>query len=261
MTRRRRWSRSRIARRVLRWVRAFSGHRAVPLVVIRVVRAIGTGTSPLAPKSRAASARTLRSEPLRRLLDGVELGTWALGPKTIDELVRMIDSGRPASIIEFGSGSSTVALAWAMHEAWGSSTPPRILSIEQDAAQAERTRGLLASAGLDREAVVLVAPLEDQILEGRHTKCYALPAALDALGGRAAELVLIDGPAGAAGVRFGTIPLVRPYVRDGAQFVLDDALRDGELDIARAWARLSYTRVAGIRLIEKGLLVGTVRSR
>ena len=72
---------------------------------------------------------------------------------------------------------------------------------------------------------------------------------------------MIDGPAGPAGVRFGTLPLVQGYVRDGARFVLDDALRDGELAIARDWATLPYANVAGIRLIEKGLLVGTVRAR
>ena len=134
--------------------------------MIRAVRAIGDGSSPLAPKAKAATARTLRSEPLRKVLDSVELGTWALGPKTIDELVRMIDAGRPAAIIEFGSGSSTVALAWAMHEAWGPSDPPRILSIEQDVGQAARTRGLLARAGLDREAVVLVAPSRTRSSKG-----------------------------------------------------------------------------------------------
>ncbi len=143
----------------------------------------------------------------------------------------------------------------------GPERPPRILSIEQDVGQAGRTRGLLARAGLDREAVVLVAPLEDQVVEGRHTICYALPADLFAVGGRPADLIVIDGPAGPAGVRFGTLPLVRGYVRDGARFVLDDALRDGELAIAREWATLPYAKVAGIRLIEKGLLVGTVRAR
>ena len=37
------------------------------------------------------------------------------------------------------------------------------------------------------------------------------------------------------------------------EFVLDDALRDGELAIARRWASPPYPEIEGIRLIEKGL--------
>ena len=46
-----------------------------------------------------------------------------------------------------------------------------------------------------------------------------------------------------------------------SQFVLDDAIRDGELDIAARWNRLPYVQVDGIRLIEKGLLTGTIGGR
>ena len=46
------------------------------------------------------------------------------------------------------------------------SAPPRIVSVEQDAHQAERTRGLLERAGLGVEAVVIVAPLAEQLIEG-----------------------------------------------------------------------------------------------
>jgi hypothetical protein len=255
----RRWSRPRIARRILRIVKVCSGRRAVPLAVVQAIRAIGSGTSPLAPVSRPADASSLRSASLGRLLEGVELGTWALGPRSIDELVEIVQRVRPDAIIEFGSGSSTVVLAWAIREVWGPNASPRIVSIEQDLEQMGRTRMLLDRAGLGAEAVVLVAPLAEQVIEGRRTICYALPEGFgDALHGRLADLIVIDGPAGVPGVRFGTLPLARPHARDGARFVLDDALRDGELQVARLWAALPYVRVEGIRLIEKGLLVGTV---
>ena len=70
--------------------------------------------------------------------------------------------------------------------------------------------------------------------------------------------VVIDGPATETD-RFGTLPLIRPYVKANALFYLDDALRDGELDVARRWARLPYVEVNGIYLTEKGLLQGNVR--
>jgi hypothetical protein len=229
----------------------------VSLAVVRAIRSLSG--SPIAPKSRAASARRLREEPLRGLLDGVELGTWALGPRSIDTLVSTVRQVRPDAVLEFGSGSSTVALAWAVRDVWGADRGARLLSIEQDAGQVERTRGLLERAGLAREAVVVHAPLADQEVEGTPTTCYGMPDAATAeLGGREVGLVVIDGPAGPPGIRFGTLPLARRYIGAKATFVLDDALRDGELEIARRWSALPGVRVQGIALIEKGMLVGSI---
>jgi predicted O-methyltransferase YrrM len=251
-----------VARRMLRAVKSCKGTRPVGLRTIRVIRAVGSGLSPLAPISHRASARKVAAPELGALLTGVELGTWALGPKSINALVDLIARLHPAQILEFGSGSSTVVLAWALRDACGRSDTSRIVSIEQDAAQADRTRSLLAGAGLADEAVVYLAPLIEQDLEGNPTTCYGLPADLAAgFHGRQADLVVIDGPAGPPGVRFGTLPLARPFTRPGATFVLDDALRDGELGIAQRWDRLPYARVSGIRLIEKGLLVGRFEDR
>jgi hypothetical protein len=229
----------------------------VSLRLIRAIRAVSG--APIAPKGRAASARRLTDEPLRAMLEGVELGTWALGPRSIDELVATVRRERPEAVMEFGSGSSTVALAWAIRDVWGPSKPPRLLSVEQDAGQAARTRFLLERAGLGNEAAVVHAPLIDQVIENQATTCYALPpGARDALGGRSVGLVMIDGPAGPPGVRFGTLPLARPFVGAAATFLVDDAPRDGELDCARRWSALPWVRIEGMKLVEKGLLVGAV---
>ncbi len=172
----------------------------------------------------------------------------------------MVQHHRPAMILEFGSGSSTVALAWAVSQVGPADFGPRVISVEQDAEQADRTRDLLRRANLEQEALVMVAPLTDQVIEGQPTTCYALGNDLGAaLHGRLVDLVIIDGPAGPPGVRFGTLPLARAYLRRGAPFALDDALRDGELDVAGRWSALPYCRIQGIRLIEKGLLVGSAR--
>jgi len=244
---------------MLRVAAAMAGRRPVPLRLILGARRIAPTRYPLPPISNANDGVVPASSALARLLDGIELGTWSLGAASIDELVRLVATTRPKTIVEFGSGVSTVALAWAMREAFGGGNVVRIVSIEQDAGHAQRTRDLLARSDLSAGCVIIVAPLEDQVIEGFETTCYAVRDSLAAaLGDRRADLVVIDGPAGAPGVRFGTLPLVHPHVADGATFVMDDALRDGELDIARRWSTLPYVRLRGIRLIEKGLLTGTV---
>jgi predicted O-methyltransferase YrrM len=251
-----------LARDTVRVVAAFAGQRLIPLDVVRAIRLVGAGSSPLTPASKTVDGRTLRIAPLADLLDGVQLGMWTLGPRSLEALAEAVARRRPRMVIEFGSGVSTVALAWALREALGHSDLPRLVSIEQESTHADRTRVLLASVGLDDECIIVPAPLDEQIIEGVRTTCYSLPDGwADALAGRRADMVVIDGPAGIDGIRFGTLPLVSSVTEEGATFILDDALRDGELDIARRWRRLPYVEVDGISLVEHGLLQGRLVHR
>jgi predicted O-methyltransferase YrrM len=250
-----------VARTILRAVGVAASGRPVPVIVVRSIRAIATGVDPLPARSEPIDGGRLENTDLAAALTGVELGIWALGPRSLDALVQVVAKRRPSLVIEFGSGASTVALAWAVSQRVADDElgRPRVVSLEQDEIQAGRTRGLLRRAGLQAEAVVLVAPLAQQEIEGAWTTCYVTPDEFRSLlDGRQAEFVLIDGPASDSGARFGTLPLVREHLATNTPFVLDDALRDGELEVAQRWGWLAYIRVDGIRLIERGLLTGTV---
>jgi hypothetical protein len=99
------------------------------------------------------------------------------------------------------------------------------------------------------------------VIEGHLTTCYSLQMDIGRyFKGRTADLVIIDGPSAESGARFGTLPLIRGVTSPAAEFILDDAVRDGELDVAKRWMSLTYLQVDGIRLIERGLLTGKVFS-
>lgn len=226
------------------------------------MRPLGIGEDPLVPRMRPIPADRAIGQPLSSHVRGRELGTWALGPKSLAFLQAVVSRERPGLAIEFGSGISTAVLALAMRDAGAGSDGPIVVSFEQDEAQAVQTRELLAGVGLAELVVVVVAPLARQLIEGFSTTCYVLPEDIDRVfGDRKADLVLVDGPAAEAGARFGTLPLAHPFVSHRAQFVLDDALRDGELTVARRWRSLPYVEVEGIRIVEKGLLTGTIMGR
>ena len=53
--------------------------------------------------------------------------------------------------------------------------------------------------------------------------------------------------------------MLAPYSRAGTRWFLDDAFRDGELDILRNWARQPEFGVQGIVPIGKGLATGVIR--
>jgi predicted O-methyltransferase YrrM len=251
-------ARNACARAFLWCTSRLSPDRVVPLDLVVAIRKLGSGEDPLVPYIAATPTASLAG-PLWRHLHGLDIGTWSLGPKSLELLQTLVSIQRPALAIEFGSGISTAVIAMAMREAGASLSDLILLSFEQDEAEAERTRELLAGVGLAEQVRVVVAPLTRLTIEGVVTTCYDVPDDIGAVFvERKADFVLIDGPAGEPGIRFGTLPLARPFVSPHARFVLDDALRDGELSIARRWRDLPYIRVAGVCLLEKGLLIGDV---
>jgi predicted O-methyltransferase YrrM len=200
----------------------------------------------------------LRNPFLAGELASVELGAWSLDVHTLDFLEREIQSRKPLGILEFGSGPSTACLCRYMQELYGRSSRVYVFSVEQDVGVAERTQELLALLGLDAHARIVHAPLRDQTVEGRPTVCYDLPGDFlrTLLSDGRPDFVVIDGPAAEPAQRFGTLPLVESFLRPGAWFCLDDALRYGELEVGELWARRPGVRVDGIHLFGKGLLVG-----
>lgn len=196
-------------------------------------------------------------------LEAVELGGYRLDTATLNFLEAQINALRPSVVLEFGSGVSTVCLAQFVTHVHPTFDGPRVISVEQDADYAAQTEALLEAAGLAGRAEVILAPVAPQIIEGRHTLCYALdPSRLgNALGSSRVGFVFIDGPSAVSGgSRFGTLPLVRHVLADGARFFVHDALRDAELEVAELWAKLPWIQLDGVYALGKGLLAGHVRS-
>lgn len=201
-----------------------------------------------------------RTVELQALIAPELLGGWALCVDTIDHLVETIQEVRPSAILEFGSGISSLALAWAMKRLYGVTSRPCLFSIDQSSLYIERTRELLSRHGLTDQVRFLQADLTRQTVGGLATRCYELsPSVLESFFvGARPDMVIIDGPAGENGVRFGTIPLVRDFMAPKAIVFLDDGLRDSELSTADLWSRLGYVRWKGIRWEGKGLLGGRI---
>ena len=223
-----------------------------------------TRPDPLAEEFRRLRGRSagLRTRELRPLIEDGMLGEWALCAETIDYLITVLETMRPAAVLEFGSGTSTVALAWAMRRIHGVSQEPRVFSIDQSATFIEQTRQRLGQLGLTESVRFLHAELAVQTIRSVETQCYRLPSSVLAewFGAARPGFVVIDGPAGDSGARFGTIPLVRDFLAPNASIVLDDGFRDSELETADQWSRMGYVRWDGIRWEGKGLLCGSICS-
>jgi len=198
---------------------------------------------------------------LERLMASETLGGWALCAETVEYLIEKIEEYRPSAILEFGSGTSSLALAWIMTRLHGDSSMPRVFSIDQAANHIEQTRAVLQRHDLVGMVRFHHAELVLQTIGSRVVRCYNLPTEVleQFLGSVRPDLILIDGPAGENGIRFGTVPLVSEFVDPNAVVIVDDGLRDSELDTADQWDRLGYVQWEGIRWEGKGLLSGRVR--
>lgn len=201
-----------------------------------------------------------RNAELQQLMASETLGGWALCLETMEYLVTKIEECRPSAILEFGSGTSSLALAWVMKRLHGASSKPRVFSIDQSVRYIEETKAVLLRNGLLDAVRFLHADLALQTIGSRATRCYDLPPDVleQFLDGVRPDMILIDGPAGESGIRFGTVPLVRGVVASNAAVFVDDGLRDSELATADQWSRLGYVWWEGIRWEGKGLLSGRV---
>ncbi|CAN5591255.1 hypothetical protein BH23CHL8_BH23CHL8_20180 [soil metagenome] len=155
---------------------------------------------------------------------------WAASPDLLVELVRIIDRSRPLSVVELGSGVSTIVMA-ARLKAMGQG---RLVALEHEASYAEETRQNLALQGLDDVATVLDAPLADVRVGEAEWRWYSLPE--EGLPS-SIELLLVDGPPGDTGplARYPALPQLAPRLAPGATIVMDDADRPDEREAARRW--------------------------
>ena len=154
------------------------------------------------------------------------LGSWKADVGLLTLVADHILTTKPARIVEFGTGASTLIIARALQLAGGG----ELISFEQHPEFVDATRSWLADHGLSADLRAVPLRPSPGGWPGLWYDHGPLPNAID--------LLLIDGPPwtihpftrGAASTLFG---LIAP---DGT-VMLDDAARPGERIVARRWRR------------------------
>ena len=156
-------------------------------------------------------------------------GDYALNPTDLLELLHLIRVRQPRRVLELGSGTSSVWIAYVLEQSGG-----RLISLDHDAEYARRTRAVLTAHGLTEVAEVRDAPLTPVTIEGRDYPWYD-PEALADL--HDIDFVLIDGPPAAVGAdaRYPALHVIEKRLADRATIVFDDAGRKDEQAAMAAW--------------------------
>jgi predicted O-methyltransferase YrrM len=155
-------------------------------------------------------------------------GGFALNPTDLLDLLHLIRTRRPRLVLELGSGTSTVWIAYALEQVGG-----RLVSLDHDPGYAEKTRAQLAAHGLT-VAEVRDAPLRPVVLDGRSFPWYDTEALADL---HEVDLLLIDGPPEKTGpdARYPAMRVLEDRLADAATVVFDDAHRHDEQIALRRW--------------------------
>lgn len=154
---------------------------------------------------------------------------YAAAPDALVQLVRIIDERAPDSVLELGSGVSTIVLARRLQQAGRG----RLVALEHLPEHAARTRAELATHGLAEVASVLDAPLEDVDIGTVRWSWYRLgpdvPPSIDAL--------FVDGPPAGTGTlaRYPALPRLSERLTPGAVVFVDDGDRPDEREMVRRW--------------------------
>jgi predicted O-methyltransferase YrrM len=155
---------------------------------------------------------------------------YAIAPDFALLLYELVTDLAPRTIVETGSGVSTLICAYALEKLGGEG---RVLALDHDATFAEKTRALLARHGLSHRVTVVHAPLEEMAVGGGSFLWYR-PEALATV--EAIDLVVDDGPPKYVGsmARYASLHVLAPKMRPSAPFVLDCVGRE-EKEIIRRW--------------------------
>ena len=157
--------------------------------------------------------------------------SWRIGERSFRYICALIRDNQYRSLVEFGSGASTVRLAAEFPKML-------IVSIEHDSAFLEQTRRLLAQAAPNTRVDLQHCRLRWRFLGGRPFFTYSqarLPEQVD--------LVIIDGPPGSTRRgREACLYVCYERLRIGGVVVLDDLCRQNEQQSYANWLAVDGAR-------------------
>jgi predicted O-methyltransferase YrrM len=158
------------------------------------------------------------------------LRNWAALPDLAMLLVGRVLLERPRTIVECGSGSSTILMGYVLQRLGAG----RIVSLEHDEASKLKTEAALKEHGLESYATVVLAPLETIDVGREQFQFYDLSAVREL---ETIDLLFVDGPPSFMRplARYPALPLMWGQLSPGATVILDDARRPRERETAGRW--------------------------
>jgi len=154
---------------------------------------------------------------------------WAISPDIGWIYVSHIFENQPRTIVECGSGVSTLLAGYSLKRLGGG----KVIALDHDQAFAQTTARHIREHGLEDYAQVIFAPLVPHTDEGQEFLWYDLSH----IKMPQIDLLLIDGPPGHLQTRsrYGALPLLKQHLHGKSLLLLDDTQRTDEQEIITRW--------------------------
>jgi len=177
-----------------------------------------------------------------------EVAGWAMEPTALVELVNVVARLRPRLVLECGSGTSTLWIAYALRR----NGSGRVVALDHDTKYAAATAQVIAEHGLEQWAHIRRAPLAPTDTPRGPMPWYSTD--LTDLTG--IELLVVDGPPKATGelARYPALPVLADRLAPEARILFDDADRTDEVAALDAWREM-YSLEVEHRLAGRALLL------
>lgn len=181
---------------------------------------------------------------LRRVFDNDQvmppLRGYAISPDLVFYLLSLLDRFKPRSILEFGSGFSSVVFSRYAH-----SEGAKVVSVDHEPYFSKKSEAYVNEWGYDDHFNLIIADVKEQEVNGTNVFFYDRSPVEKHSG---FDFVFLDGPPQKLGlkVRGGLLPLFRPLLSPGCIIVLDDYYRPGEREFVDNWLKTGL-----VELIEK----------
>ncbi|HEY0700273.1 MAG TPA: class I SAM-dependent methyltransferase [Micromonospora sp.] len=156
---------------------------------------------------------------------------WAASPDFLLLLVSLVEQYRPRTIVDLGSGSTTLWMASAMRT-YG--VEGRIVAIDNEEKYAQLTRDALVAHGLEKFAEVRHAAISDTEFSGETWPWYDREMLADV---ENVDLLVVDGPPGVLRkhARYPALPALADRLAPQARIVVDDYGRPDEKELVARW--------------------------
>ncbi len=164
---------------------------------------------------------------------------WAASPDFLRHLSQFISTKSPKTIVECGSGVSTLILAACLKK----QGKGKLYSLDHNSEFAEKTRQLLNQHDLSDWATVVHAPLKKIEFDAWNGKWYdtsSIPSDLNI------DMLVVDGPPEnvAKFARYPAVPVFQRQFNTGCIILVDDADREDEQETIDRWKKYNRCLVS-----------------
>ena len=158
---------------------------------------------------------------------------WAASPDFLLVITRLVAELQPRSVVECGSGVTTVVLSRLLSIIPGAT----MLSFDHDPSFAQKTASMLRERDLPGPVALSInaAPMAGHVINGEAFNWYKTDEVMvpDPI-----DLLVVDGPIVSNDnplARYPALPILGPYLSDKAVVILDDANRPSEQQTLQRW--------------------------